>query len=93
MAFTEDLLAFLGGDDFAVTATHASTSKQVIFERQYLEQLGVQTSVPTALGRKSDFLAVAQGDSVVIGGTTYTVAEFHHDPPDMPDMTILLLKV
>lgn len=92
MAFTEDLLAFLDDDDFAVTATHSALSKSVIFERLFLDQLGIQTSKPTALGRKSDWTAVAQGDTVVIGGTSYTVAEFMHDPPGFPDMTTLLLQ-
>ena len=93
MAFTEDIAAFLDTDDFAVVATHSGSSKSVIFERSYLAQFNVQTSAPTALGRKSDWTSVAQGDTVVIGGTSYTVGEFHHDPPDMPDLTLLLLKV
>lgn len=93
MAFTEDLSAFLDTDDFADAATHGGSAKNVIFDRSYLEQMGIQTSAPTALGRKSDWTGVAQGDAVVIRSTSYTVAEFHHDPPEMPDMTILLLKV
>lgn len=93
MAFTEDLSVFFDTGGFAVVATHSATPKSVIFERQYLEQLGIQTSAPTALGRKSDWTAVAQGDTVTIAAVAYTVAEFHHDPPDMPDCTVLLLKV
>lgn len=91
MAFTEDLSAFFA--DFAVPATHGGIDKDVIFERSYLESLGVQTSRPAALGRKSQWLTVGQGDTVVIGGTSYSVAEFHHDPPDMPDLTIVWLAV
>lgn len=93
MAFTEDLSAFFDVDGFAVAATYGGGTKYVIFERQYLEQLNVQTSVPTALGRKSDFTGVAQGDAITINAVAFTVAEFHHDPPDMPDCTLLLLKV
>ena len=93
MAFTEDLSVFLSTDGFGVGATHAAATKYVIFQREFVEQGGAQTSRPTALGRKSDFTSVAQGDSIVIAAVTYTVAEFMHDPPDMPDMTLLLLKV
>lgn len=93
MAFTEDLSAFLDDDDFGTAATHGGSTKYVIFERQFREQEGLQTSRPAALGRKSDFTSVVRGDSIVISGTTYGVAEFMHDPPDFPDMTLLLLSV
>lgn len=91
--FTEDLSAFLSTDDFAVAATHAAVAKNVIFEPAFLNQDGIQTQKKTAIGRKSDFLTVAQGDAITINSVAYTVAEFMHDPPDMPDMTLLLLKV
>jgi hypothetical protein len=91
--FTEDLSAFFSTADFAVAATHGGTDKNVIFEKSYLESLGVQSSKPAALGRKSDWLAVEQGDTVVIGAVSYVVAEFHHDPPDMPDLTLIELAV
>jgi hypothetical protein len=89
--FTEDLSAFF--TDFAVAATHSGSDKNVIFDRTYLEQMGVQASQPAALGRKSDWLTVAQGDAVVIESINYTVAEFHHDPAEMPGLTIILLAV
>jgi hypothetical protein len=51
----------------------------------------VQTSAPTALGRKADFLALAQEDSLTIDGTVWKVKEFRHDPPGYPDFTLMLL--
>lgn len=93
MAFTEDLPVFFDTDDFAVPATYEGSTVSVIFERRFLEQLGVQTSAPTALGQKSDFAAVAQDQTIVIAGGNYRIAEFQHDPPDLPDLTLLLLKV
>jgi hypothetical protein len=89
--FTEDLSAFLQTGDFAVAATYQAATVNVIHERQFLEQLGVQTSAPTALGRKSDFATVAQGQTITIGSTTWTILEFRHDPPGFPDFTLLLL--
>lgn len=91
MAFTEDLLAFLDDDDFAVAATYNAATVYVIHEKQFLDQLNVQTSAPTALGRKSDFTSVAQEQSLVIGAVTWKIKEFHHDPPGFPDFTLLLL--
>ncbi len=91
MAFTEDLSEFLDSGDFAVDATYDGNTVQVIHEREFLERLGVQTSAPTALGRRSDFAGVAQEDTITIDGTDWKVKEFHHDPPGFPDFTLLLL--
>lgn len=91
--FTEDLSVFFDPYGFASAATYGGNTVYVIHERQYLEQMNVQTSMPTALGKKSDFSSVAQGQTIVIGAETFTVAEFHHDPPDHPGLTLLLLKV
>lgn len=91
MPFTEDLSAFLAVGDFAIASTHGGSTKYVIFERQFVDQGGVQGSAPTALGRKSDFTTVAREDSIVISGTTWKVKEFLHDPPDFPDMTLMRL--
>lgn len=94
MSFDEDLGDFLPDDGPGVVqAIYKNRSVSGIFERQFLEQLGVQTSAPTFLGKKSDFSAVAQGEALVIDGTTYQVATFEHDPPGLPDMTLLCLKV
>lgn len=89
--FAEDLLAFLQESDFAVAATYSGGTVYVIHEKQFLEQLGVQTSAPTALGRRSDFASVAQEQSIVISSVTWKIKEFHHDPPGFPDFTLLLL--
>lgn len=92
MPLTEDLSAFLDSTEFATAATYKSATVYVIFERQFLDQLNVQTSAPTALGKKSDFAAVVQGDAITIGSTSYTVATFEHDPMEFPDFTLLCLK-
>lgn len=91
MAFVEELTEFLDADDFAVAATYKIATVYVIHEREFFEQHGVQTSAPTALGRKSDFAAVVQGETITIGATTFTVQEFRHDPPGFPDWTLILL--
>lgn len=91
MAMDEDLSEFLDSGDFAVDAIFDGNTVQVIHEREFLEQLGVQTSAPTALGRRADFEDVAQEDTITIGSTDWKVKEFHHDPPGFPDFTLLLL--
>jgi hypothetical protein len=91
MAFTENLLEFLDDDDFAIWVQYQQSSVRVIFERQFLEQHGVQTSALTVLGRKSDFSAIAQGEAITIDDVVYSVQEFRHDPPQFPDWTLVLL--
>lgn len=93
MPFAEDLLAYLSTDDFATAATYNSATVYGIFERQYLDQLQVQTSAPTFLGRKSDFAALAQGQTMTINSVTYTVNSFEHDPHGFPDWTLILLNL
>jgi hypothetical protein len=91
--FAEDLLAYLDTTEFASSATYKAATYPVIFDREFLNQIEVQTSAPTALGRKVDFAAVAQNDTIVIDGVTYRVAEFEHDPPGFIDWTLLKLQV
>lgn len=91
MPFTEDLLQFLDASDFATAATYNAATVNVIFDREFLGQLGVQTSAPTAIGRKTDFASVAQEQSIVIDAVTWKIKEFHHDPPGFLGFTLLLL--
>jgi hypothetical protein len=90
----EDLSEFLPDDGpGVVSAVYKNRAVKGIHERQFLEQLGVQTSAPTLLAKKADFSEVAQEETIVIGTTAFRVASFEHDPMGFPDWTLLALKV
>jgi hypothetical protein len=73
--FTEDLSVFFDTDDFAEDATYDTVNTiAVIFDRAYLEQLGMIASAePTALTRAADVAADPTGKPLVIRGVTYTI--------------------
>lgn len=75
MPFTEDLSAFLSTDDFATAATYdSSTAVNVIFDRAFIETLGMTNTNPVAMGKASDFPeGSAVGKTLLIGSTTYTI--------------------
>lgn len=74
----EDLSVFLDTDDFATAATYtpnggAAVTVNVIFDRAYLEQLGVSSTHPVALGDASDFSGWTNQDALVINGATFRI--------------------
>ena len=84
MAFTEDLTEFFGTDDFAITAMLAgTTSVNGIFDNAALAipggEAAVEGSVPTFTCALADIPAVAQGQTIVINSTTYTIIAVHPD--------------
>lgn len=92
MAFTEAFAAFFDTDGFAVVATIAGASVNVIFDAAYADVLGIVAgTAPTLLAASADITAAsaAVGSSVVISGTTYTIAEIQ---PDGTGLTRLMLK-
>ena len=94
MAFEEDLLAFLSTDEFAVTANYNSgTSVVGIFNNAHeLAPLGMAMQAaarPEFLCRSADLDASPVGKSLIVNGTTYSVAE---QQPDGTGMTLLILK-
>lgn len=95
MAFTENLAAFFDTTSgFAVSATlqgGAAGGVQVIFDKAYLEQLGVAGDRLTALVQASQ---VAQADvdkTLTIGAVTYTIRG--RELVDDGALAVLVLKV
>lgn len=93
--FTEDLDAFLDDDDFAIAATlqgGATGGVAVIFDRAYLEQMGLAGTRPVAIAKAS---AVSEADVVAaktltISGTAYTLKG--REPIDDGSLVMLTLK-
>lgn len=84
MAFTEDLTEFFGTDDFAITALlDGSTSVAGIFDNAALAipggEAAVEGSVPTFTCALADVPLVAQGQTLLVDETTYTVIAVHPD--------------
>ena len=80
---TADLAAMFDPDEFAVAATYraagtgAGVSKNVIFDRAWLEQLGIASgAAPAALVIATDFTDVVFGTStIVINSSTYRITD------------------
>lgn len=90
--FTEDLDAFLDADDHGTAATYdSSTAVVVIFDRAYLEQLGVAGTRPVAVGKASAFPDAAVGKTLAIGSTTYTIKT--REPIDDGSFVMMQLAV
>ena len=96
---TDDMkLQFL--KDFGVTdATFSDTTDGTIatitalLRNEYLEvevegEVGVESSAPFALARTSDVLNIAQGHTLLIGGTSYTVVEVQSDCEGMTNLRL-----
>lgn len=87
MAFTEDLAAFIDTDDFALAATYNGSTVSLILDRAYSEnvmgEIGFQSAITRATLETSVVPSAAQGDTVVVSGTTYKVIEVEVDPPEI----------
>ena len=89
--FSEDLDLFFDPADFATAATYnGATAVNVIFDAAYLEQLGISSTNPVALGKASDFPAAAVNKTLLINGTTYTIRD--RQPQDDGAMVLLQLS-
>ncbi len=94
---TEDLAAFFNADEFATAATYKANgsgtgvSKNIIFDRAALEQLGVVSGAqPVALGVASDFADLVRGSAtLLIGAVTYRVTDVQ--PQDDGALVLLIL--
>ena len=96
---TDDMrLQFLkdfGVTDATFTDTSAGTTATItaLLRNEYLEvevegEVGVESSAPFALARTSDVPNIAQGDTLQISGTTYTVVEVQPDGEGMTDLRL-----
>ena len=75
-----------GVTDATFTDTSAGTTATItaLLRNEYLEvevegEVGVESSEFFALARTSDVPNIAQGDTILISGTTYTVVEVQLD--------------
>ena len=91
-----EFLQDFGISDATLTDTSAGSSSTItaLLKNEYsLEdvggEVGVETSTPVAIVRSSDVNNVAQGDTIAISGTTYTIVEVQ---PDGEGMTNLRLR-
>ena len=95
MAFAEDFGAFFdNAQGFAVAALYNGTKAiDVIFDKAYFEDrpgfAGVESSQPMALAIEADVPDAAQGQTLVIGATTYTITEVQ---PDGVGLVMLMLR-
>lgn len=87
MAFTENLAAYFQTTDFAVQARWSYDNSLVpgIFDAAYTDPLGsFEGSVPMFVCEAALMQGAAQGQTLIIGTSVYTIAEV------MPDGTGVL---
>jgi len=92
---TDDLPGFFDTNEFGIAATFDATSIKVIFDRAFIAQevngeVDIQSTEPIAFCRTSDVSSAAQGDTIVIDSTTYTITGVEDDNTGI---TILRLRV
>lgn len=91
MPFTEDLTAFLDTADFATAAVFSRTAAtvNVIFDDEYKDPLGIESSGPRAIGRVADFAGVVHNDTLTINSIAYLIIGTE---PDGTGMLTLKLR-
>jgi hypothetical protein len=91
MAFTEDLTAYFNTADFGVEALWSESAEPVvvIFDKAFIENLGIAGNSPVALAKESDFPDVAEGQTLTISGTVYTIIT---SQPDGTGVTTLIME-
>jgi hypothetical protein len=92
MAMVEDLSVFFNTDEFAEEAIWSESSDPVlvIFDKTYLESLGMSGSDPIALGIETDFPGIEEGQSLTIRGTEYRITT---PQPDGTGLVSIQLEV
>lgn len=92
MAFAEDLSLFFSTSDFAVAGVLNSTlTVNGIHDPRYVDPFSVDGVDNVFLCPISSAPNVAQGDTLVIGATTYKVRGVRKHEPD-PDVMLLKLE-
>ena len=76
MAFTEDLTQFFA--DFAATATKSGVAVAGIFDKAYGEAFGMIAGNDPVF-RTASSTGIVRGDTLVIGGVSYTVVNVEPD--------------
>ena len=84
-----------GFTDATFSDTSAGTTANIttLLRNEYREvedegEVGVESSAPIAQARTSDVSNIAQGDTLLISGTTYTVVEVRLDGGGMTDLKL-----
>lgn len=86
MAFTEDVDAFFGTDDFAVEAlykalgTGSGVTIKVIFDAPGIDHLGISGINPSVLVAADDVASFSNADTLTIGDKVYRCV--NSDPQD-----------
>jgi len=85
MAFTEDFTVYLA--DFGQAATIDSIPVRVLFDAAYAEAFGAMATRQYKAGLPST-VAVAQGSTLVTGGSTYRVVSVQPDGTGWTDLML-----
>ena len=82
-----DRAQFFDTDEFAVSATYGASTINVVFDNAWIEDgpgtAGIASRRAMVLALELDMPSVAAGQTLIIGGTTYTIVEVHPDGAGM----------
>ena len=88
MPLVEDFSVYFA--DFGVPATfNGTTAVNVIFDKEYLGAMGIESNNPVALVEAAKIPAVVHGDTLLISAVTYKVIGVE---PDGVGMVLLQLQ-
>jgi hypothetical protein len=80
MPFTENLAVFINADTPGyVLATVGGVSVAALFDNEYAAAFDIDGSGPALTVASASVPSAAQGDAVVVGGVSYTVAAIRPD--------------
>lgn len=89
--FTEDLTEFLDVDEHAIAGTVGTSTVNGIFDRAYIEAMGMVSGAnPIFLIDSDDVATAAVGSTISIGGTSYKIR--NAEPQDDGALSLLQLE-
>ena len=84
-----NLAPFFNAADFAVQATVRGRTINIIFDEQYIDVEGVESSQPAATCQSADVADVEQDDALTVQGREFRIIGIQ---PDGTGVTVLRLQ-
>lgn len=77
MQFVEDTSIFF--NEFGSDVVLGSNAFKAIFDKAYLEQIGIDCTGPVLMAVESDFVGTAEGDALTVDGVAYEISKLRPD--------------
>lgn len=77
MPFVEDTSIYF--NEFGADIVLGANEFRAIFDKGYLEQLGIDCTGPVLLAVENDFAGASEGDALIVDGVAYEVSKLRPD--------------